>query len=327
MKRFTDKIFNIQTECDFDELALQAFDFQMENNPIYAEYVSHLNILPKRVSSVEKIPCLPIEFFKKKNIITKNLRPELIFTSSGTSGMQTSKHLVASPELYEQSFQHCFRTFYGEPSEYVFLALLPSYLERKGSSLVYMVERLIEDSHNPKSNFFLHNMNELAEVLQKLEDEGKKSILLGVSFALIDFFEAHDFQLKNTIIMETGGMKGRKEEMVREELHDFLCKRSGVSTIHSEYGMTELLSQAYSDGHGIFRTPKHMRILIRDTNDPFERLPNGKTGGVNVIDLANIYSCPFVETMDLGKKHSTNMFEILGRFDNSDVRGCNLMVV
>ena len=230
-------------------------------------------------------------------------------------------------KLYEQSFHKGFTHFYGDVSDYCILALLPSYLERSGSSLIYMVNDLIERSQHPESGFYLDEIEKLTKTLIRLDKEGKKILLIGVSFALLDLVENHSLKLNNTIIMETGGMKGRRKELIREELHDILKRGFGVEKIHSEYGMTELLSQAYSKGNGIFKTPPWMKLLIRDTEDPLSYLNDGKTGGINVIDLANINSCSFIATQDLGKNHENGLFEILGRFDNSDIRGCNLMVV
>lgn len=326
MKYYLDKIFSITNENDFEALALEAFRYQITNSEVYSDYVNYLNINTKEIDSIYKIPFLPVEFFKSKTIIAGNRTPEIEFTSSGTSG-GASSHKVADVSVYERNFRYCFNYFYGNPQQYTILALLPSYLERSGSSLIYMTQKLIEDSNKIKSAFFLNNTKELYETLLTLDKMGERTLLLGVSFALIDFFETYRMSLKHCTIMETGGMKGRKQEIVRKELHDFLCERSGLNSIHSEYGMTELLSQAYSFGEGIFRTPPQMRVLIRDTNDPFEYELTGKSGGVNVIDLANIYSCPFIETKDLGRKLSDGSFEILGRFDNSDIRGCNLMYV
>jgi phenylacetate-coenzyme A ligase PaaK-like adenylate-forming protein len=250
-----------------------------------------------------------------------------IFTSSGTTGQSTSKHYVTDIELYKKSYLKGFEYFYGSISDYCILALLPSYLERKGSSLIYMIDDLIKKSNHPESGFYLYQIDVLAEKLKKLDSKGEKVLLIGVSFALLDLVEKHQLQLKNTVVMETGGMKGRRKELIREELHGALKKGFGVERIHSEYGMTELLSQAYSHGNGIFKTPPWMKILIRDTEDPLTFLPYGKSGGINVVDLANMNSCSFIATQDLGKKYADESFEILGRFDHSDIRGCNLMIL
>jgi phenylacetate-coenzyme A ligase PaaK-like adenylate-forming protein len=260
--------------------------------------------------------------------VVSNINPvQETFTSSGTTGTITSKHLVTDITLYEESYRKGFSEFYGNIEDYVVLALLPSYLEREGSSLIYMIKDLIELSNHPESGFYLHNHDELIAKLIALDEAGQNVILIGVTFALLDLIEKHQFQLQHTIIMETGGMKGKRKEMIREELHEQLCKGFGVSAIHSEYGMTELLSQAYSLGNGVFECPSWIQILIRDTEDALTYIADGKTGGINVIDLANINSCSFIATQDLGKKNPNNSFEVLGRFDNSDIRGCNLMVI
>ena len=270
---------------------------------------------------------MPISFFKTHKVTSTQKEPETIFTSSGTTQSTTSKHFVPDIELYEKSFLKAFELFYGMPKDFCILALLPSYLEREGSSLIYMVNSLIEKSGHPHSGFYLHNLEELHQKLKILESKGAKTLLIGVSFALLDLVEQFPSNLTNTTVMETGGMKGRRKELIREELHQILEKGLGVEHIHSEYGMTELLSQGYSKGNGIFETPPWMKIVTRDTEDPLSIQPNGKTGGVNVIDLANLYSCSFIATQDLGKTHPNGTFEVLGRFDDSDIRGCNLMVL
>lgn len=320
-------IFTITSQKQFEKIALKVFRFQHENNKVYREFCNFLNTDVQKVKSLDKIPFLPIQFFKSHSIVSNSNEIQETFTSSGTTGMITSQHLVTDVSLYEQSYRLAFSNFYGNIEDYVILALLPSYLERKGSSLIYMVKDLIELTNNENSGFYLHNYDELISRLIELDSSGQNIILIGVTYALLDLIEKQKFQLKNTIIMETGGMKGKRKEIIREELHDILCKGFGVNSIHSEYGMTELLSQAYSMGEGIFECPNWMQILIRDTEDALTYLDFGKTGGVNVIDLANINSCSFIATQDLGKKYSNNTFEILGRFDNSDIRGCNLMVI
>jgi len=294
---------------------------------VYRKFCELLHTDPKNVDSLEKIPFLPIEFFKKHTILSSEDKIQKTFTSSGTTGQNTSKHHVVDLAIYEQSFNKGFHHFYGNIEDYVVLALLPSYLERDGSSLIYMAQHLIEASKHPESGFYLHNLLELKEKLISLDQSGKKVLLIGVSFALLDLVEDHQFHLQNTIVMETGGMKGRRKEMIREELHKILASGFGVSNIHSEYGMTELLSQAYSNVKGIFECPAWMKILIRDPEDALSYLTQNKTGGINVIDLANIYSCSFIATQDLGKLNAANSIEIMGRFDNSDIRGCNLMVL
>ena len=260
-------------------------------------------------------------------MISSKEKTQQIFTSSGTTGTQTSKHFVTDTFLYEESYRDAFSEFYGNIEDYCVLALLPSYLEREGSSLIYMVDDLIKSSNHLDSGFYLNNYNELIEKLIELDNSGQNVLLIGVTYALLDLIEKQNFQLKNTIIMETGGMKGKRKEMIREELHEILCQGFGVPAIHSEYGMTELLSQAYSLGNGIFECPNWMQILVRDTEDALSYVAEGKTGGINVIDLANINSCSFIATQDLGKKNPNYSFEVLGRFDNSDIRGCNLMVL
>lgn len=320
-------IFNIQSEQDFQNLALRIFNYQFENNSVYRSFCDLLYKHPSDVKSIEEIPFLPIQFFKSHKVISSTESPKITFSSSGTTGSITSKHIVTDVALYEKSFRRAFELFYGDVSSYTVLALLPSYLEREGSSLIYMVHDLIQKSNNPDSGFYLNNRKDLSEKLIALDASGQKVLLIGVSFALLDLVESKKFSLKNTVIMETGGMKGRRKELTRKELHQILTDGFGVDVIHSEYGMTELLSQGYSKGNGIFETPPWMKILIRDTEDPFGILASQKTGGLNVIDLANINSCSFIATQDLGKVYSDQSFEILGRFDHSDIRGCNLMIL
>ena len=320
-------IFNIKNESDFEQLALKVFRFQFETNPVYRSFCDLLNIYHTDVTSIKGIPFLPIQFFKSHTVLCEGYSAETIFTSSGTTGQIRSKHHVANLDLYKQSFLKGFEHFYGPIEDYTILALLPSYLEREGSSLIYMAEELIFRSKNEKSGFYLNNLDELNAVLSEQENKGDKTLLIGVSFALLDLVEKYSFKLKNTIVMETGGMKGRRKELIRTELHELMKKGFGVNEIHSEYGMTELLSQAYSKGNGVFECPNWMRILTRDTEDALSILYSSQTGGINVIDLANLYSCPFIATQDLGKVFPDNSFEILGRFDTSDIRGCNLMVL
>ena len=320
-------IFKITSELEFNTLALRVFKFQYEANAVYQKFCKLLDKHPSNVNSLRDIPFIPIEFFKSHDILSSKEPIVKTFTSSGTTGSRTSKHFITDLTIYEDSFNIAFQEFYGNPEDYAILALLPSYLERDGSSLIYMANNLIADSKHPKSGFYLHNLEDLAQTLKALDDSGQKTLLIGVSFALLDLVDAYSFQLENTIVMETGGMKGRRKEMIREELHEILSKGFGVNNIHSEYGMTELLSQAYSNGQGVFNCPKHMKILIRDPEDALTYLTKGKTGGIYVIDLANLNSCSFIATQDLGKQISETDFEILGRFDHSDVRGCNLMVL
>ncbi len=325
--RDTNKIFSISDAENFRKVALEVFRFQYENNKVYRQFCRLLNKDPELIKSLEEVPFLPIEFFKTQEVISSEDPVEIIFTSSGTTGSQTSRHMVTNLEIYRKSFRKGFQTFYGNIEEFAVLALLPSYLEREGSSLIYMVQDLIENSKNPHSGFYLNDLEALREKLVQLDQKGQKVLLIGVSFALLDLVEKHPFQLRNTVIMETGGMKGRRKEMIRKELHQILADGFGVKKIHSEYGMTELLSQAYSRGDGVFDCPPWMKILIRDPEDALQILPKGKNGGLNVIDLANINSCSFIATQDLGKETENGKVEILGRFDNSDIRGCNLMVL
>ena len=323
----TPDIFTISNQKQFEKAALKVFRFQYENNLVYREFCAFLKTDVHKVKSLEQIPFLPIQFFKSHKVVSSENPVQATFTSSGTTGNATSNHFVTDVTLYEESYRKGFSQFYGNIEDYVVLALLPSYLEREGSSLIYMVEDLIQMTNNPESGFYLHNHEELIEKLTRLGNSGQNVILIGVTYALLDLIEKYPFQLQNTIIMETGGMKGQRKEMIREELHEQLCQGFGVTVIHSEYGMTELLSQAYSLGNGVFEYPSWMQILVRDTEDALTYVSDGKTGGINVVDLANINSCSFIATQDLGKKNPNNSFEILGRFDNSDIRGCNLMVI
>lgn len=323
----TSSIFEIGSKKEFEKIALKVFRFQYDTNVVYQQFCQHLKKDKTNVKSLHEIPFLPIQFFKSHDVLSSTDTIQTTFTSSGTTGMSTSKHHITDLAYYEESYRLGFRQFYGNIEDYTILALLPSYLEREGSSLIYMVDDLIQLSNNPNSGFYLSNYDELIEKLVRLDQEGQNIILIGVTYALLDLIEQQKFQLKNTIIMETGGMKGRRKEIIREELHELLCQGFGVSEIHSEYGMTELLSQAYSLGNGVFECPNWMQILVRDPEDALSYVANGKTGGINVIDLANVNSCSFIATQDLGKIVGNNAFEVLGRFDNSDIRGCNLMVL
>ena len=320
-------IFTIASKKEFEKIALKVFRFQFDNNVVYQEFCTLLKKNKENVKTLTEIPFLPIQFFKSHKVLSSSEPVQATFTSSGTTGMQTSKHLVTDISLYEESYRNAFSEFYGNIEDYCVLALLPSYLDREGSSLIHMVDDLIQSSNHEDSGFYLNNYEELIAKLIELDNSGQNVLLIGVTYALLDLIEMNQFQLKNTIIMETGGMKGKRKEMIREELHYILCQGFGVPVIHSEYGMTELLSQAYSLGNGIFECPNWMQILIRDTEDALSYVNEGKTGGINVIDLANINSCSFIATQDLGKKYPNHSFEVLGRFDNSDIRGCNLMVV
>ena len=320
-------VFNIQSPEDFNTTALQVFKHQFANNKVYRSFCDLIYVHPSDVHTIEQIPFLPIQFFKTREVLSSTNEIQETFTSSGTTGSTTSKHLVTDVSWYETSYLKGFDHFYGNIENYVVLALLPNYLERKGSSLIYMVDDLIKRSKHSESGFYLNNLDQLAQKLTLLDSQGKKVLLIGVSFALLDLIEQYEFNLSNTIIMETGGMKGRRKELIRNELHAILSNGFGVNEIHSEYGMTELLSQGYSKGNGIFNCPPWMQILTRDTEDALTILPKGKSGGINVIDLANYNSCSFIATQDLGKVYQDNSFEIIGRFDNSDIRGCNLMVL
>ncbi|WP_299313470.1 acyl transferase [uncultured Aquimarina sp.] len=321
-------IFRIQNDQDFEKAALRVFQYQYVNCGIYQRFCNLLGITKSSVKNSRNIPFLPIEFFKREKIVTSSSNIQQIFTSSGTTGSITSKHYVTNLNIYESSFRKGFQYFYGNIKDYTILALLPSYLDREGSSLVYMADKLIKESQQPKSGFYLDQTEKLVAMLKQLTKQGEKVLLIGVSFALLDLIENYDIQLNDdTIIMETGGMKGRRKEMIRGQLHEILKKGFGVPKIHSEYGMTELLSQAYSKADGIFYCPPWMKVSTRDTEDALTLLPVNKTGGVNIIDLANINSCSFIATQDLGKTHDNGSFEILGRFDHSDIRGCNLMVL
>lgn len=311
-------------------MALEIFRMQYDQNDIYKKYVHSLKIVPGDIDSIEKIPFLPISFFKTHEVTTTTFKPEIIFESSGTTGENTSRHLVKSLSLYRRSFTKTFSLFYGNPKQWCILGLLPGYLERKNSSLVAMVNDLIQKSENPFSGFYLHDHEKLYQAIVHNELSQQPTLLIGVTFSLLDFAEKYSIKLKHTTVIETGGMKGRREEITREEVHRFLRKKLGISTIHSEYGMTELLSQAYSKGNGLFHCPPWMRILIREYNDPFAITAktgarNTTTGLINIIDLANLYSCCFIATDDVGKLYKDDSFEVLGRRDASDLRGCSLL--
>ena len=377
-EQLTDRIFNLQADDSFEEAALEVFRYQYARNEVYRRYCDLLGQAPAGIDRIEKIPFLPVELFKSHRVVSFNSPENHIFTSSATTGSVPASHFVYDMAVYERSFLEGFRMFYGAPSGYCVLALLPGYLERKGSSLVYMADRLIRESGHTESGFYLDDLDGLALRLKRLMESGTQVLLLGVSFALLDFAEKYPMPLRNAIVMETGGMKGRRREMTRQELHEKLCKAFKQESIHSEYGMTELFSQAYSTGSGRFECPPWMRVLIRDGNDPLEVSgspcsgtvrPGGtlstrhngvytpceavtgrhketinpcedvaepidneplentatRSGGINVVDLANIQSCSFLATEDLGRLHHDGTFEVLGRFDHSEVRGCNLM--
>ena len=317
---------NVKSDEEFNDLAIKIFRFQAANVDIYRSYLEILKVDVLSVDSWKDIPCLPISFFKTHQVITKNHTSQISFQSSGTTGTTTSSHHIVDLEVYEKSFKKAFYDTYGDPANYCILALLPSYLERGGSSLIYMVDTLIKMSHNTDSGFYLNQYEELRKKLLELKKKKIPVILFGVTFALLEFATKFPTDFNELIVIETGGMKGRGRELVREELHSLLSLGFGVAKIHSEYGMTELLSQAYSNGDGIFQCPKWMRVSVREINDPFKLVELGRSGGINIVDLANVFSCSFLSTQDLGKVIGINMFEVLGRFDSSDLRGCNLLV-
>lgn len=319
-------IFNVSDDQDFLKCSLDVFNFQYCNNLTYRKFVDGCKISPAEVDSLIKIPFLPIDFYKSLVVKTNDFLEEKVFTSSGTTAALVSKHFVRDLSVYENSFLLSFEMFYGIPEKYVFLALLPSYLERTGSSLIYMIDKLINLSGDNRSGFFLYDHEKLRNLLLELKKEEKNVILIGVTYALLDFAKEYQMDFPELIVMETGGMKGKRKEMVRDEVHQILMPAFNVGSIHSEYGMTELLSQAYSKDNGVFNCPQWMKVLIRDMYDPFQYCNVGATGGINVIDLANLDSCSFIATQDLGKKSGAHSFEIVGRYDASDIRGCNLMI-
>lgn len=320
-------IFDINNQEEFLKITLDIFRFQYKNNPVYKSFISGLRKDVSQINDLGTIPFLPVEFFRNHKIISDDAEVETVFESSGTTGMSTSKHFVTNVEIYVESFMRSFRLFYGDPGEYLIAALLPSYSDREGSSLIYMADYLIKKSRDNRSGFYKNNIKELISSLKQAKSENQKILLLGVSFALLDLAENQAPDLSGVTVMETGGMKGRRKELTRTELHSILKARLNVPVIHSEYGMTELLSQSYSKGDGIFYSPPWMKIVIRDPLDPLTIFTEpGQTGGINIIDLANINSCSFIATGDLGKVYEDGGFEVLGRFDNSDIRGCNLMV-
>jgi hypothetical protein len=334
-------IFNIKSEEDFRQNCLETFHYQYQNIEVYRKFVDYLNTNPKEISEVEKIPFLPIEMFKNHTILDGKISANLYFQSSGTTQMNLSKHWIADENLYQQSIEKSFEQFIGKAEDYIFLGLLPSYLEKQNSSLIYMVDFLMRKSAKPENGYFLYNHQDLWDLLKKLYAENKKVILFGVAFGLLDFLEFCQNSnqkietSKELIIIETGGMKGRKEEMTKDELLKIFHQGFGTEKIYSEYSMTELLSQAYSLGENIYESPNWMRILIRNTEDPFSYVENGRTGALNIIDLANRHSCSFIATQDLGKivgesegltEINSRKFQVLGRIDHSDIRGCSLLV-
>lgn len=324
ISKFEDKVF-LTEPTDFQSMALELYRFQYLHNPVYHQYVNALPSVGSAVRSILDIPFMPIQFFKSHQVQTTAFEPSLVFESSGTTQSVNSRHFVKDPGLYRSSFMKAFELFYGPVKDWCIIGLLPSYLERQHSSLVVMVDELVRQSGHSKSGFYLYDHLQLQQVLQQLEQQQQPTLLIGVTFALLDFAEHFPMPLRFTRIMETGGMKGRREEMTRQEVHAILCNAFGLKAIESEYGMTELLSQAYSHGEGIFRCPPWMKVLVRQEDDPFDVRESG-TGIVNIIDLANIYSCAFIATEDVGAVDVQGHFEVQGRLDNSDIRGCSLMV-
>ncbi|PWJ41112.1 LuxE/PaaK family acyltransferase [Sediminitomix flava] len=329
-ERIKEYIFSISTEEEFESCALEVFKFQAEHNKVYSDYLKYLKVDPLSVQSISEIPFLPIRFFKSQEVVSTVEPTQVIFRSSGTTGSITSKHLVSDPVFYQKASKYIFESFYGDLKDFEILALLPSYLERGNSSLVYMVEHFLPYS-GEYSGFYLDNVKELQQRLEYLlSNSNKKILLIGVTFALLDLAEEMKISLDDrVIVMETGGMKGRRKEMLRSEVHEVLQNAWDLRNVHSEYGMTELLSQAYSKGNEVFDLPPWMRIRFREINDPFSFWDGNtkmRSGGINVIDLANVDSCSFIETQDIGQPVGIKSFKVLGRFDNSDIRGCNLLV-
>lgn len=322
-KSFKQKLFRLQPN-NFEDTALQVFRYQANYNDVYKEYLANLNIKVNNVISCLEIPFMPISFFKHRQIKTEQWNEEIVFKSSGTTGQVRSEHHIRDLSFYTDNTQQIFKSVYGDPSQYNFLALLPSYLERQDSSLIYMVDELIKNG-KASSGYYLNNLDDMVSKINLLQKRGEKIFIIGVSFALLELAENYNLNLEESIVMETGGMKGRRKEVVRSELHQILCKAFNVSKVHSEYGMTELLSQAYAIKEGIFYPPNWMRAYSRDLNDPFE-IKFQQIGGLNIIDLANIDSCSFIETQDMGRVYEDGGFEVLGRIDNSEIRGCNLLV-
>jgi hypothetical protein len=340
LSKYDHKIFALN-EKDFESRTLEIFRFQYSNNPVYRDYTNALGVNPATVLSITQIPFLPIRFFKSHQVQSTQFDPDIVFESSGTTGSINSRHFVKDTGLYKKSFINGFEFFYGPVKNWCIIGLLPSYIERENSSLVYMATELVKQTGHPQSGFYLNEYDKLFSILKELEEAKQKTILIGVTFALLDFAERYSLSLEHTTIMETGGMKGRREETIREEVHTILKRSFDVPFVHSEYGMTELLSQAYSKGDGVFHCPPWMRVLIRDDEDPLSVVSRQSsvgnrqqdvslttvTGAISIIDLANIYSCSFIATDDAGKLYNDGSFEVLGRIDNSDIRGCSLMTI
>jgi len=322
-----EEIFSVADAQSFEKMALEIFRFQALECPVYSQYINLPGIDPQDVDGILKIPFLPVSFFRDHLVLSGGGEPDKVFLSSGTTGMQQSRHAVKSLALYDESLTRTFRLFYGDPSQYAMMGLLPSYLEREGSSLIYMVDRLIKLSGNDTGGFFLNDHDALFRAIERARAERRQVLLIGVTFAILDLAERYPRDLSDLIIMETGGMKGRRRELIREEVHEIIMKAFGVSSVHSEYGMTELLSQTYSKGNGLYMTPPWMKVLIRDSHDPSSHTTEpGASGGISIIDLANLWSCSFIATSDLGRMNEGGSFEVLGRYDNSDIRGCSLLI-
>lgn len=326
-RELTEEIFRVADSRSFETTAMEVFRLQAAECPVYREYLQLLGVDAGSIGDIFSVPFMPVSFFRDHNVFTGEGAPEQVFTSSGTAGMRRSRHAVRNVALYDESLERTFRLFYGDPSEYAIMGLLPSYLEREGSSLIYMVNRLMTLSGHSFGGFFLDDHKALMKAIDSARLAGVQVLLIGVTFALLDMAESHPADLSDALIMETGGMKGRRREMIRDEVHEIIREAFGVTSVHSEYGMTELLSQAYSAGEGLFRSPPWMKVLIRDSHDPMAHSDAaGTAGGISVIDLANIWSCSFVATADLGRMHEDGLFEVQGRFDEADLRGCNLLV-
>ena len=327
MKSKTNILFyEITSDYEFEKACFDLLKIHYDLNPVYRSYCNLINKSPESINSIREIPFLPISFFRNHQIKIFSEKPKLVFKSSGTTNNNLSKHFLKNDINYKKSFSKSFELFYGKPSDWTILALLPDYHKRGNSSLIFMVNDLIKQSKSFESGFYLNDYKKLYKLLLNLESRNQKTILIGVSFALLNFIEQKKIKLSNTLIIETGGMKGKRKELIRNELHNKLLRGFGVKTIHSEYGMTELLSQAYSNNNGLFKCPPWMKVLSREVDDPLTICEFKKTGGLNIIDLANSESCPFIATDDLGKVYSSGKFEVLGRFDHSDIRGCNLLI-
>ncbi len=326
LREITEAVFTIGDEDTFEKVALALFRWQATHNPVYEEYLDNLGVEPDTINAIGDIPHLPIEAFKYRSVRTGAFTPETEFRSSGTTESSPAVHAIRDLRLYDEAWRGTFERFYGPLSQYCILALLPTYVERSDASLIHMVKGMMERSDHPANGFYLDEHEALAGTLRELEAAGQSTLLIGVSFALLQFARTHKLQLEHSTVIETGGMKGQEREMVREELHAELKQGFGVDRVHSEYGMTELLSQAWAKGEGRFQTPPWMQVSIRDLYDPFSTESPGRTGGINIVDLANVHSCAFLETGDIGRQNGDGTFEVLGRMDNSDLRGCNLMV-